>query len=96
MDLRLDGDGAFPELAGRDDVIVVDNDSSWTVARLSAGMQSGAPSIVLRLELPDGRTVLAETSQALWVNAAHAFEARSEYERERDRMRGNADREGHL
>lgn len=82
IDLRLDGDAAFPDLRDNPKVVVVDNATKWTVARLSAGMESGAPSLVLRLDLPDGQIILAETSQATWVAAARAFEARTEYEQE--------------
>lgn len=41
-------------------------DASWDVAILQAGMSSGLPSVMLRIELPDGTTMLAETSLALW------------------------------
>ncbi len=39
---------------------------------LPAGMSSGAPSVMIRLDLPDGRIVLAETSAALFVSAGAA------------------------
>lgn len=40
------------------------------VAVLEKGMQGGKPSIMLRIDLPDGKTVLAETSARLWCTAA--------------------------
>jgi hypothetical protein len=36
-------------------------------------MASGKPSVMLRIDLPDGRVVLAETSLRLFAAAAHAF-----------------------
>ena len=46
------------------------------VAALDGGMTSGRPSVMLRFGLPDGRTVLAETSMRLFLTAARAFAAR--------------------
>jgi ABC-type uncharacterized transport system permease subunit len=43
------------------------------VALLRGGMQSGAPSVTLRLDLPDGRVVLTETSLALFALAAETL-----------------------
>lgn len=40
------------------------------------GMRSGRTSVALRLDLPDGRTLIAETSLGLLLGAAKAFEAR--------------------
>lgn len=49
-----------------------------TVIRIPRGMQSGKSSVMLRLDLPDGRTVLAETSMALFLTAAQAFAAKEQ------------------
>lgn len=46
------------------------------LAVLSGGMQSGKPSIMLRIDLPDGRTVMAETSWRLLRSACDAISAR--------------------
>lgn len=51
-------------------------DATWRVALLGEGMSSGLPSVALRLELPDGRTVIAETSVALWSSVTIAARAR--------------------
>lgn len=78
--IMLDGDGAFPDLAGKigtDDVIHLGNDAPPIgVAVLEHGTASGRPSIMLRVDLPDGRTVLAETTWALFAGAAQAVAAR--------------------
>ncbi len=46
------------------------------VAVLDAGMASGRPSIALRIDLPDGQHVIAETSARLFVTAARAISAK--------------------
>lgn len=76
----LDGDGAHPDLDGKvgtDAVIHLGNDAPpISVTVLEGGTVSGQPSIMLRLDLPDGRTVLAETSWRLLAAASRAIAAR--------------------
>jgi formylmethanofuran dehydrogenase subunit C len=80
IDLRLDGDNCWPELAepmrdGR--VIHLGNDAGAIgVAALGGGMVSGKTSVMLRIDLPDGRIVMAETSLALLLAAADAMRVR--------------------
>ena len=74
IDLKLNGDGAWPELAGRDGVVVVREPIQ--IVTLDGGMASGKPSVMIRLDLPDGRLVLAETSVALFQMAAAAMTGR--------------------
>lgn len=47
-----------------------------TISGLPDGMTSGAPSVALFIELPDGRVVFAETSLKLLLTAADALVAR--------------------
>ena len=42
------------------------------VALVPGGMQSGAASAMIKITLPDGRVVLAETSAALFMMAGQA------------------------
>lgn len=60
----------WPELADRN-VIHLDGNTSppLMVAPLKGGMSSGAPSVAFRIDLPDGRHVLAETSLKLLIEA---------------------------
>lgn len=44
-------------------------------ARLPGGMKSGASSVTIRVDLPDGRVVLVETSLKMLGTVARAFEA---------------------
>lgn len=82
MDLHLDGigEGAWPDLhekAVRGAVIHLGNGAPPIgVSVLEDGMASGKPSVALRLELPDGRTVVAETSWALWYTVTTTIAAR--------------------
>ena len=76
--VKLEGDGAWPDLAEKvDSVIYLLNDAPpLQIATLSDGMTSGNPSLAMRIDLPDGRTVILETSVRLFLVAAHAIEAR--------------------
>jgi hypothetical protein len=47
-----------------------------TVTALDRGMTSGKPSMAFIIPPPNGQTVLAETSMALFHAAAKAFAAR--------------------
>lgn len=75
VDLRFlgDGDGLWPDLAGR---TVHHVQGMIGVAGLERGMQSGKPSVSLRIDLPDGSVVLAETSLVIFLSAADALRAR--------------------
>jgi hypothetical protein len=49
--------------------------NTMVIAGLPGGMVSGKPSIMFVFDLPDGRWVFAETSLALFLNAADGFVA---------------------
>lgn len=82
MVLKLDGDEAWPDLREKlstDDLIHLGADApAIQVAALEGGMASGKPSIAIRLDLPDGRVVVAETSLELFLAAASALRTRFE------------------
>lgn len=46
------------------------------VGVLTKGMESGLPAVIVRVDLPDGTFVLAQTSLRLFQAAAIAFKAR--------------------
>ncbi len=52
------------------------SDAYMEVIRVPRGMQSGKSSVFIRIDLPDGRIVMAETSMALFLTAANAFAAK--------------------
>ncbi len=79
ISLRLVGEGAWPDLAGRIDdgsIIHLGDDDVIGLASLEGGMTSGLPSVAFRFDLPDGRTVVAETSWRLLATACRALAAR--------------------
>ena len=77
IDLNLAGDGAWPDLEAKRQVgelIHVDATIGMTV--LAGGMVSGLPSVAFRIDLPDGRVVVAETSWRLLAVACRTIAAR--------------------
>jgi hypothetical protein len=66
----LDGPGAWPDLDWQKVVHVAEDGPPVQVAVFAKGMVTGRPSVVLRMDLPDGQTVLAQTSARLFCSAA--------------------------
>jgi hypothetical protein len=77
LDVRCDGDACWPDLRDDPGVIVLMGHDAPPIglALLPGGMISGRASIAFRIELPDGRTVLTETSFALLDQAVKIFHA---------------------
>ena len=73
--LRLEGDGAFSDLQDKLDQ-VIHLTGPFTIAALEGGMTSGRPSIVIRIDLPDGKVILQETSVRLFLAAADSIKAK--------------------
>ena len=72
----LEGESAFEDLKGKEDK-VIHLTGPFIVAALESGMKpSGAPSLAIRIDLPDGRTVIQETSLKLWYTATRAFKGK--------------------
>lgn len=77
MTIDLDGDNAWPDLKDQERrVIHLADETIIKVCALDGGMKSGKPSVCFRIDLPDGRVVLAETSARLFVMAAAAIVSR--------------------
>lgn len=76
MTVILAGDNAWPDLKDKEIVHLANNAPPIQVAALPGGMASGRPSVALRLDLPDGRVVIAETTARLFVSAGRAIAAR--------------------
>lgn len=79
FDIRLDGDGAWPDLLEkqRDGLLIhLGNGSTIGITALPDGMASGRASVALRFDLPDGRTLMAETSLRALFNATNAIVTR--------------------
>lgn len=73
VEIHLDGDGAWPDLKD----LVVPHGVLKEVAYLDHGMQSGKPSVTMRIEMDNGDVVLAETSVALFVMIAAALKGKA-------------------
>jgi hypothetical protein len=77
LDVHCDGDACWPDL--RDDPGLIDLMGEGAppigLALLPGGMASGRASVAIRIDLPDGRTVLTETSLALLDQAVAIFHA---------------------
>lgn len=73
LHIFLEADGT---MAGIDRDKVIEAKKDFSIGVLDAGMQSGAPSVAFSFGLPDGRTVFAETSYALFMACAKAFATR--------------------
>ncbi len=73
----LDGDGAWPDLKTPDDFInAMGQKSRVAIAGLKGGMQSGNTSLTFRIDIPDSKPILFETSLALMQGAVRAFVGR--------------------
>lgn len=72
----LDHAGCWPDLKllkaeGR--LIHLGQGTDIQVVRVPEGMASGRSSVIVRLELEDGRVVLAETTMRLFLSCAEIF-----------------------
>ncbi len=72
LDLQLDGDNCWPELKEKGFITA----ELSGIAGLPNGTVEGRPSVTVRIELPDGQTVLAETTLRLFLRAAEALAVR--------------------
>lgn len=76
LTLHLSGDGLWPDLLDKTVHHLANDAPPIQVSALADGMVSGAPSVAIRIDLPNGEVVLAETSLALFLMAADALKAR--------------------
>lgn len=72
MNVILDGDGCWPDLQDKKIIRAV----RLQVAALRKGTREGSPSVAFRIDLEDGRTVIAETSLKLLLTASDLFRAK--------------------
>lgn len=76
MNINLDGDNAWPDIRDKEIIHLANGSPPISVAVLNGGLASGRPSIAIRIDLPDGRTVVAETTARLFCGAARAIMAK--------------------
>jgi hypothetical protein len=70
--LRKGDPPIWPDLADRG-MHEIPPAQPWELALLEAGMKSGAPSVMLRLDLADGNSVTAQMSVGAWIMATAAM-----------------------
>lgn len=76
VDIHLRGDSCWQDLhkirdAGN--LVWLTKPKLLAFARLPGGMQSGKSSVSIRIDLPDGKVVVAETSMRVFLSVADAF-----------------------
>jgi hypothetical protein len=76
LKLMDEGDGCWPDLIDNPNVINAMGDSVIEIAALRGGMQSGKTSVAFRVNLPDGKILLFETSYSLLKTACDAIGVR--------------------
>lgn len=81
ISLKMDGDGAWPDLPERPTEEVLHlPEPDWEWAGLGGGMQSGLASVAIRLNLPDAeagpKVIVIETSLRTLRAAVRALAAR--------------------
>lgn len=83
IELKLDGDGAWPDLATvpPDRLInlmtgATGRDTRIGLACLPSGTVGGRPTVTIRIDLPDGRVLLTETTLRVLGAAVDAMRAR--------------------
>ena len=72
LDLHIEGDNCWPDLKEKGYI----GTTITSIAGLPKGTVEGRPSVAIRVDLPDGRVVLAETTLRLFLRAAEALAAR--------------------
>lgn len=73
LEVHIEGDKCWPDLMGKKGQPAFIQGCFIGIARLPGGTVSGKSSVTVRIELPDGQVVLAETTLVLLANAVKAF-----------------------
>lgn len=75
VDVVLDGEGAWPDLAGCGKFHHEQRPKRLSFARLPRGMTSGRSSVAIRIDREDGTVLVVETTMRLFLSVADAFRA---------------------
>jgi hypothetical protein len=78
ISLIMEGDGCWPELSNPSKILNLMGEGAppIKIALLAGGMESGRPSVTFRIDLPDGRSLLTETSARLFCATARTIMAK--------------------
>ena len=74
--LILDDDEAWPDLKIKEFHHLGNDAKPIQVATLEDGLQSGRPSVAIRIDLNDGQIIVAETTARLFCLASKAIMAK--------------------
>lgn len=66
-------EGGFDDLKDKRDKVLHLSEPRLTIGRLPRGMESGRSSVVLRIDLPNGTVIIAETTMRIFQSAAKIF-----------------------
>lgn len=82
LSIHINGDGCWPDVTPESEQLtwLHSTTENLSIARLPAGMQSGASSVAIRVNTPDGRIVVVEVSMKLFQAAAQAFAAADQHD----------------
>lgn len=77
LELKIlpNGDGQWPDLKQKEEEGKLIEVTNLEIAGLPVGMSSGMPSVAIRIDLEDGRTVFAQTSLRLFLTCAEVLVA---------------------
>lgn len=73
INLKLNGENAWPDLQGKSIIHMGQGAPAIEMALLDNGMESGAPSLAMRFDLPDGKALIVETSAQLYCSIARVI-----------------------
>lgn len=77
LTVNLRGVGAWPDITDKDRLLLPGPDGPpIQVATLDQGTEAGRPSVAIRVDLPDGKIMIAETSARLFCTAAKMIMAK--------------------
>jgi hypothetical protein len=76
IELRLEGDGAIPEMAEAIKKKKVHEVEHMILSALEGGTVGGRPSVCIAIPLPDGTWVYAQASMRLFLACAAALQVR--------------------
>lgn len=74
LQIHLQGEGCWPDIDELEAAGKFQQTVLTSIAFLEGGMQSGKPSVAVRMTLADGTVVVAETSLALMQAALRSFD----------------------
>jgi hypothetical protein len=80
IEIITEGEGCWPDIAEKianGNLIHLSNGHVIEIAMLKNGTVQGKPSLSIRMNLPDGKVLIAETTLDLFLAAARAFDLAS-------------------